>query len=68
MSIPSCIDIALEVNPEMSDREVARVRQAGYTQREAPECVANVAAGLLTNFHSAGTVLDFPAAPPLARD
>ena len=51
----------------MSDGEVARVRQAGYTESQAAESVANVALDLLTNFHVAGTLLDFPAAPPLAR-
>jgi hypothetical protein len=68
MSIPSRIDIAFEVNPEMSDGEVARVLQTGYTEGEEAKSVANVAPGLLTNFHSAGTLLDVPAAPPLARD
>jgi hypothetical protein len=68
MSIPSRIDIAFEVNPEMSDGEVAGVRQTGYTESEEAESVADVAPDLLTNFHSAGTLLDFLAAPPLARD
>jgi hypothetical protein len=41
--MPSRIDVAFEVNPEVSDGEVARVRQVGYTEREAAETVANVA-------------------------
>ena len=58
---------AFEVSPEISDRQVARARQAEYTKSEAAECVANVALELLTNFHVAGTLLDFPSAPRLAR-
>ena len=37
------------------------------TKSEAAECVANVDLELLTNFHVAGTLLDFPSAPRLAR-
>jgi len=51
----------------MSDGEVARMQQAGYTESANAESVVNVAADLLTTFHVAGTLLDFPAAPPLAR-
>ena len=43
------------------------MRQAEYTKSEAAECVANVTLELLTNFHVAGTLLDFPSAPRLAR-
>ncbi len=58
---------AFEVSTEISDRQVARARQAEYTKSEAAECVANVALELLTNFHVAGTMFDFPSAPRLAR-
>jgi hypothetical protein len=55
MPIPSHIDIAFEVNPEVSDGEVARVRQSGYTERGAAESVANVAPVWFANLHVVGT-------------
>ena len=67
MSIPSRNDTAFAVNPEISDGEVARVRPASYTESEAAESVANVLPDLLASFHVAGTWLDLPAGPPLAR-
>ena len=67
MPMPSRIDIAFEVNPEVSDGEVARVRQVGYTEREAAETVANVAPVWFAKLHVVGTWLDFPAASRLAR-
>lgn len=50
------------------DAELERVRQAGYTDGEICEIVANVALNLFTNYfnHVAGTEVDFPAAPSLA--
>jgi hypothetical protein len=51
----------------MSDGGVARMHQEGYTESADAETVANVAVDLLTTLHVAGTLLDFPAEPPLAR-
>ena len=67
MPMPSRIDIAFEVNPEVSDGEMARERQVGYTEREAAEAVANVAPVWFANLHVVSTLLDFPAASRLAR-
>jgi len=52
----------------VADEDVEQVRQAGYTDGEIGEIVANVALNLLTNYfnHVAGTEVDFPAAPALA--
>lgn len=51
----------------VSDEDVQRVRQAGYTDGEIGEIVANVALNIFTNYfnHVAGTEVDFPAAPEL---
>ena len=51
----------------MSDTQVARLRQAGYTESEASESAANIALNLFPNFPTAGTVLDFLPAAPLTR-
>ena len=52
----------------VADEEVERVRQAGYTDGEIGEIVANVALNIFTNYfnHVAGTETDFPVAPELA--
>lgn len=52
----------------VADQDVEQVRQAGYTDGEVAEIVANVALNLFTNYfnHVAGTEVDFPAAPRLA--
>lgn len=52
----------------VADAELQRVRQAGYTDGEIVEIVANVALNIFTNYfnHVAGTEVDFPAAPILA--
>jgi uncharacterized peroxidase-related enzyme len=52
----------------VADRDVERVREAGYTDGQLAEIVANVALNLFTNYfnHVAGTEVDFPAAPSLA--
>lgn len=51
----------------ISDEDVQHVRQAGYTDGEIGEIVANVALNIFTNYfnHVAGTEVDFPAAPEL---
>ena len=52
----------------VGDREVARLRRAGYGDGEIAEIVANVALNLFSNYfnHVAGTVVDFPEVRPLA--
>ncbi len=52
----------------VSDNDVQNVRQAGYTDGEVAEIVANVALNIFTNYfnHVAGTEVDFPASPELA--
>lgn len=52
----------------VSDVDVQQVRQAGYTDGEIAEIVANVALNIFTNYfnHVAETEVDFPAAPELA--
>ncbi len=52
----------------VGDREVARLRRAGYSDGEIAEIVANVALNLFSNYfnHVAGTVVDFPEVRPSA--
>jgi uncharacterized peroxidase-related enzyme len=49
------------------DEDVEEVRQAGYTDGEIAEIVANVALNIFTNYfnHVAGTEVDFPSVPLL---
>ena len=51
----------------ISDTDVQDARQAGYTDGEIGEIVANVALNIFTNYfnHVAETEVDFPAAPEL---
>ena len=50
---------------EVSDAVLASVRQAGYTDGEITEIVANVAVNIFTNYfnHVAQTEVDFPRVP-----
>lgn len=52
----------------VSNDDVQKVRQAGYTDGEITEIVANVALNNFTNYfnHVAETEVDFPPAPELA--
>lgn len=52
----------------VSDEDVQRVRQAGFTDGQIAEIVANVSLNIFTNYfnHVAETEIDFPAAPKLA--
>ena len=52
----------------VSDQDVQQVRDAGYTDGEIAEIVANVALNIFTNYfnHVAQTEVDFPTAPKLA--
>jgi uncharacterized peroxidase-related enzyme len=47
---------------EVSDRDIQRVREAGFTDGEIAEIVANVSLNIFTNYfnHVAGTEIDFP--------
>lgn len=58
----------IEARGVVTDADVERLRQAGYTDGEVCEIVANVALNVFTNYfnHVAGTELDFPAASSLA--
>jgi len=51
----------------VADADIERLREAGYTEGEISEVLANVALNLFTNYfnHVAGTDIDFPAAPSL---
>lgn len=51
----------------VSDEDVDAVRNAGYTDGEVAELVANTALNLFTNYfnHVAGTEVDFPTPPSL---
>jgi uncharacterized peroxidase-related enzyme len=53
---------------QVTDEDVAGLRQHGYTEGDIAEIVANTALNIFTNYfnHVAGTVVDFPAAPKLA--
>ncbi len=54
---------------EVSDDDIHHVREAGYTDGQIAEIVANVALNIFTNYfnHVAGTEVDFPAAPVLTN-
>ena len=49
---------------KVSDREVERVRQAGFNDEEISEIIANVALNIFTNYFNkiADVSFDFPAA------
>lgn len=51
----------------VNDDDLARIRQAGFSDGEITEIVATVALNLFTNYfnHVAGTEVDFPRVPEL---
>jgi uncharacterized peroxidase-related enzyme len=53
---------------QTTDQDLHDLRAAGYSDGEIAEIVAHVALNIFTNYfnHVAQTVVDFPAAPPLA--
>lgn len=53
----------------VSDADLSAVREAGFSDGEITEIVANVALNLFTNYfnHVAETEIDFPLAPALAN-
>ena len=54
----------------VSDDDLAQVRQAGYSDGEIAEIVANVVKNIFSNYfnHVAETEVDFPAVPQLVRE
>jgi uncharacterized peroxidase-related enzyme len=52
---------------QVTDADVAAVRQAGFSEGEIAEIIANVALNIFTNYFNiaAGTEIDFPRAPAL---
>lgn len=52
----------LETRGNVSDRELAAVRDAGYSDEEVVEILANTVLNIFTNYfnHVAGTEIDFP--------
>jgi len=57
----------VETRGQVSDGDVNAVRQAGFTDGEIAEAVANVALNIFTNYfnHVAATDIDFPKADAL---
>lgn len=57
----------IERRGNMSDEQLQSLRQAGYSEGEITEIVANVAINIFTNYfnHVADTDIDFPLAPAL---
>lgn len=53
----------------LPDERLQQLREAGYTDGEIAEIVANVALNIFTNYfnHVADTEVDFPQAPALTR-
>jgi uncharacterized peroxidase-related enzyme len=51
----------------VSEKELAQVRRAGFSEGEITEIIANVALNLFTNYfnHVAAPSIDFPSVPPL---
>jgi uncharacterized peroxidase-related enzyme len=60
--------VATKARGHVSDADVARVRLAGYSDAQIVEIIQHVALNIWTNYlnNVAGTVIDFPAATPLA--
>jgi len=52
----------------VSDNDLSELRDAGFSEGDICEIVANVALNIFTNYfnHVAGTDIDFPVAPELA--
>lgn len=59
----------VENRGNVTDEEVSQLRDAGYSDGDIGEIVANVALNLFTNYfnHVAETEIDFPVAPALAN-
>ncbi len=59
--------LLVEQRGSVSDDDVETVRNAGYTDGEIGEIIANVSLNIFTNYfnHVADTEIDFPVAPAL---
>ena len=57
----------VEQRGQITDADVAAVRQAGFTDGEIAEIIANVVLNIFTNYFNvaAGVEIDFPLAPAL---
>ena len=57
----------VELRGQVTDADVAAVRQAGFTEGEIAELIANVVLNIFTNYFNiaAGVEIDFPLAPVL---
>ena len=67
----AAVEFAVEIVDQrghLSDEQVQKVRDAGYTDGEVLEIVSTVALNIFTNYfnHIADTAVDFPAVPELA--
>lgn len=53
----------------LPDERLQALREAGYTEGQITEIIANVALNIFTNYfnHLSGTTVDFPEAPALSR-
>jgi len=70
--VEAALDFARQILAKrgwVDDDDVARLRDAGYTDREIVEIIANVAVSIFTNYfnHVAGTEVDFPRVPQLSN-
>lgn len=59
---------AVDTRANVSDSDIQALRDAGFSDGDIAEIVANIALNLFTNYfnHIAGTEVDFPAAPDLS--
>ncbi|HSF06260.1 MAG TPA: carboxymuconolactone decarboxylase family protein [Methylomirabilota bacterium] len=75
-TVEAALDFACRVadqRGQVHDRDVARLRRAGYVDSDIAELVGQVALSIFTNYFAevAGTAVDFPMVPdlgPLRRD
>jgi AhpD family alkylhydroperoxidase len=59
----------VETRAQISDEDIAQVRNQGFGNKEIVEVVGHVFLNTLTNYlnHIAGTEIDFPVVPKLAN-
>jgi alkylhydroperoxidase family enzyme len=70
--VSAALRFAREVNAQrghVSDEDIARVRAAGYDDRDIAAIVGHVALNVLTNYFNlvAQTEIDFPEVRPMVR-
>jgi alkylhydroperoxidase family enzyme len=58
----------VQTRGQVSDQDLAVLREHGFSEGEIAEIIANVALNIFTNYFNiaAGTEIDFPKAPALA--